>query len=79
VFVAAGGSKAEAMPRVVPGGATMHRDGRATILASSLKEDDSLNLLPSARVRPSSGSLHFYVDEGAAANLVSAESPASDL
>ena len=75
VFVAAGGSKAEAMPRVVPDGATMHKDGLAKTLASSQVGED---LLPSARVRPTSGSLHYYVDEGAASNLVVA-SPASDL
>jgi 6-phosphogluconolactonase len=74
LFVAAGGSKAENLPKVIPSGSTMSHNGGDVV---SINHDDvsKESLLPAARVRPSMGSLHFYVDDDAASLLA----PTSDL
>ena len=68
LFVAAGGSKAENLPKVIPPGSTMSNNGGAVVAINGGAAADT-ELLPAARVRPSAGSLHFYVDEDAASLL----------
>ena len=76
LFVAAGGSKAENLPKVIPSGSTMSNNGGGVMsIGNALDESGKEDSLPAARVRPTAGSLHFYVDEDAASLL----SPGSDL
>jgi 6-phosphogluconolactonase len=76
LFVAAGGSKAENLPKVIPSGAILssgNEEARTTLQGYNYASEEEL--LPSARVRPTSGELHFYVDSDAASMLT----PVSDL
>ena len=68
-FVAAGGSKAENLPKVILPGAIVNmgnEDESSKILSGSQPEPP---LLPAARVRPETGNLHWFVDSAAAEQL----------
>jgi 6-phosphogluconolactonase len=76
-FVAAGGSKADNLPKVLSPGAAVTISRGAGAAAAAADEQKMLAgsapeapLLPAARVQPASGNLHWFVDAAAAAQLV---------
>ena len=74
-FVAAGGSKADNMPKVLrPGTAVTVGQGVGAAAAADVQKVlagsvPKAPLLPAARVQPASGNLHWFVDAAAASQL----------